>query len=295
MMRDTASSVVIGFVILLMLVALGIGIWALISPPAQMQEAESTHAIVLQNAFLDFKLSADKVRVNNLSGARFSMLLPGLAGISGSTVSFVNDTTSGIYVYNVTGDRELWSLKTIGRLSASVGGTRGTTEISYEAGGVFRGDNGHMVWITPGLIEIYPDAKENRTINVEIVMPGFSGNPSISSNWGVPLNCLYHGYTDTYHSEKNLTMEIRFTTHSSSNQKEEHIQLWQTMFSEAVIRYQNVVNASSTTKLSGDEITLRSTDRSAIMQLDCGDGISVKVYIREATYDVSLVNRYDES
>lgn len=164
-------------------------------------------SIVLQNAFLDFKLSADKVRVNNLSGARFSMLLPGRAGISGSTVSFVNDTTSGIYVYKATnGNQELWSLKTIGRLSASVGGTRGTTEIGYEAGGVFRGDNGHMVWITPGLIEIYPDAKENRTINVEIVMPVFSGNPSISSNWGVPLNCLYHGYKDIYRSEKNLTI-----------------------------------------------------------------------------------------
>lgn len=67
------------------------------------------------------------------------------------------------------------------------------------------------------------------------------------------------------------------------------------MFSEAVIRYQNAVNASSTTKLFGNEIKLESTDSSATMQLDCRDGISVKVYIREATYDVSLVNRYDES
>lgn len=295
--RDAGSSVVIGFVILLMLVALGIGIWAMISLPAQMQEAESTHAIVLQNAFLDFKLSADKVRVNDLSGARFSMLLPGRAGISGSTVSFVNDTTSGIYVYNVTNrNQELWSLRTIGRLSASVGGTRGATEIGYEAGGVFRGDNGHMVWITPGLIEIYPDAKENRTINVEIVMPVLSGNPSISSNWGVPLNCLYRGYTDRYLSEKNLTMEIRFTTTSPSDQKRGHIQLWQTMFSEAVIRYQNAVTENSLTKLTGKEIKLvESTDNFAAMQLYCRDGISVKVYIREATYDVSLVNRYDES
>ncbi len=62
-------------------------------------------SIVLQNAFLDFKLSADKVRVNNLSGARFSMLLPGRAGISGSTVSFVK-TSGKLHIYNVTGESE---------------------------------------------------------------------------------------------------------------------------------------------------------------------------------------------
>ena len=71
MRRDSGSSIVVGFVILLMVVALGIGIWALISVPAEMKAAESSHALGLQKAFLELKVSADKVRVNDLSGARF--------------------------------------------------------------------------------------------------------------------------------------------------------------------------------------------------------------------------------
>lgn len=292
--RDAASSVVIGFVILLMLVALGIGIWALISLPAQMQEAESTHAIVLQNAFLDFKLSADKVRVNDLSGARFSMLLPGRAGISGSTVSFVK-TDGKLHIYNVTGESVETDLvmpwwENIGRLSASVGGSRGTTVIGYEGGGVFRSDNGNAVWLTPGLIQIYPDESTNNTINVEIVMPLLSGETATSSNWGVPLDCRYLERNDSKSFFKeDINMLISFTSNDEMQKN-----LWYSMFSEAMIRYISELKAwkerhpGAVTMLTDADVTVNHDDSRITLTINVLGNKGVKVYIREATYDVSL-------
>ena len=304
---DAASSVVIGFVILLMLVALGIGIWALISVPDMVKEAESTHAIELSNTFLDLKLSADKVRVNNFEGARFSMLMPGSSGMSGTTISFTKDMNAKFHIYDgntgalVTHYAYGWE-GNFGRLSAQVGGTRGTTMIGYEAGGVFRSDNGNAVWLTPGLIQIYPDETEtNATVRVDVVMLNLSGEYSISSNWGAPVSIVYQGSVDPQESAsvKNNIMNATTLTLSFTPSDEMQKNLWYAMFSEVKERYAVAV----------DEFMKKYPDRPSVdpenlkISIDPQPQLNilvrtdewVKVYIREATYDVSLVNRYEES
>lgn len=285
---DAASSVVIGFVVILMLVALAIGIWALVSVPAEVKEAESSHAIGLSNAFLDLKLSMDKVRVQNLSGARVSMLLPGSSGMSATTIGFTKDTGElGLSWGSEVGvpSPRSWSLD---RIFAQVGGTRGTTVIGYEGGGVFRSDNGNGVWLTPGLLEIYPDASasNNATVRVDLVVVNLTGEAAVSSNRGVPLDCLYVERADvdpaTQYYNGTLTISV------TGGQED----LWYSLFAEAKVRYD----------LAKDEFRKSHPDymieveipngEYPILKIGEGGDQWVKVYIREATYDVSLVNRY---
>ncbi|MCZ0860975.1 hypothetical protein O0S10_07020 [Methanocorpusculum sp. MG] len=288
---DTASSVVIGFVVLLMLIALAIGIWALISLPGELKEAESSHAIALSNAFLDMKLSMDKVRVSekvNLSGARFSMLMPGSSGMAGTTIGFEKEVgvlrmewsggNSGFPLSPPLGDNG----KSVDRIFAQVGGTRGTTSIGYEGGGVFRSDNGNAVWLTPGLLEVYPDELDNATTRVDLVVVNLTGDAAVSSNWGVPLDCVFVERKDTQVGPENRTLTISF-----SGKDADQIRLWYALFYEAKIRYgkyNNSLENMVTAEINSDWTTLKITG---------SDEMRVKVSIREATYDVSLVNRYE--
>ncbi len=283
---DTASSVVIGFVVLLMLIALAIGIWALISLPGEMKEAESSHAIALSNAFLDMKLSMDKVRVSeevNLSGARFSMLMPGSSGMAGTTIGFEKDV--GKLRMEWSGGEgsspspKSWSL---GRIFAQVGGTRGTTEIGYEGGGVFRSDNGNAVWLTPGLLEVYPDPDELGIVRVDLVVVNLTGEAAVSSNWGVPLDCVFVERKDTQVGPENRTLEISFSGNDA-----EQIRLWYALFYEAELRY-GMYNNSDPNLVKAGIDSSRTT-----LTIEGNNTTRVKVYIREATYDVSLVNRYE--
>ncbi|MDU9376119.1 hypothetical protein McpSp1_07090 [Methanocorpusculaceae archaeon Sp1] len=282
---DTGSTVVIGFVILLMLIALGIGIWALISLPGEIKEAESTHAIGLSNAFLDLKLSADRVRVNNLEGARFSMLMPGSSGMSGTTIRFANNTgdSLGIYIGENTQHEKLWN--DIGRLSAQVGGARGTMVIGYEVGGVFRNDNGNTVWLTPGLLEVYPQKIDgNDTIRVDMVMPILSGDAAVSSNWGVPIDVVYMEKSDSVVGPINETLLIRYSSPDEGQRN-----LWYSLFYEAATRY----NITAADWDYVGTVSPEITGTSAQLKIEVTGNKWVKVYIREATYDVSLVRRYD--
>jgi hypothetical protein len=285
---DAASSVVIGFVILLIVLALAIGVWALISVPAEIQEAESSHAIELSNVFLDLKLSMDKVRVNemNLSGARFSMLMPSSSGMSATTIRFEDVTgTLSIYKSGNTAHEKQW--EKIGRLSAQVGGARGTTTIGYEAGGVFRTDNGKAVWLKPGLIEVYPEKIDgNSTIRVDLVVPVLSGDAAISSNWGVPVDVVYTGSGDSVVGPTNETLEIRFATDD-----EEQRSLWYSLFYEAKIRYDNKVKEGEWGGIGEVEATVEDTVASLTIEpgmAALNDVKKVIVFIREATYDISL-------
>ncbi|MDE2518822.1 MAG: hypothetical protein O0X93_08840 [Methanocorpusculum sp.] len=290
---DTASSVVIGFVVLLMLIALAIGIWALISLPGELKEAESSHAIALSNAFLDMKLSMDKVRVSeetnlNLSGARFSMLMPGSSGMAGTTIGFEKDVgklemswsggESGLSPNSPFGDTG----KSVDRIFAQVGGTRGSTVIGYEGGGVFRSDNGNAVWLTPGLLEVYPDESEDGIVRVDLVVVNLTGEAAVSSNWGVPLDCVFVERKDTPVGPQNRTLEISF-----SGGDAEQIRLWYALFYEAKIRYEKYNNSVS------NMVTAKIDSNRTTLTIDGTDTNRVKVSIREATYDVSLVNRYE--
>lgn len=288
---DTASSVVIGFVVLLMLIALAIGIWALISLPGELKEAESSHAIALSNAFLDMKLSMDKVRVSeevNLSGARFSMLMPGSSGMAGTTIGFEKEVgvlrmewsggNSGLSPVSPLGDNG----KSVDRIFAQVGGTQGSTVIGYEGGGVFRSDNGNAVWLTPGLLEVYPDELDNATTRVDLVVVNLTGEAAVSSNWGVPLDCVFVERKDTPVEPQNRTLEISF-----SGGDAEQIRLWYALFYEAKIRY-GMYNNSVT-----DMVTAKIDSNRTTLTIEGNNTTRVKVSIREATYDVSLVNRYE--
>jgi len=283
---DAASSVVIGFVILLIVLALAIGIWALISVPTEIQEAESSHAIELSNVFLDLKLSMDKVRVNNFEGARFSMLMPSSSGMSATTIRFEDVTgTLSIYKPGNTAHEKQW--EKIGRLSAQIGGARGTTTIGYEAGGVFRTDNGNAVWLTPGLIEVYPEKIDgNSTIRIDLVVPVLSGDAAISSNWGVPVDVVYTGSGDSVVGPTNETLEIRFATDD-----EEQRSLWYSLFYEAKIRYDNNVKEGEWSGIGQVEATVEDTVASLTIEPGMAASNDVKkviVFIREATYDISL-------
>ncbi|MDV0442456.1 hypothetical protein [Methanorbis furvi] len=269
----------------LVLIGLGIGIWALIAIPGEIKEAESTHVIELSNAFMDLKLSADKMRVNDLSGARFSMLMPGSSGMSGTTIEF-EETGGKLSIVGTEGiPPKTWSVE---RLSARVGGTRGTTVIGYEGGGVFRSDNGHGVWLTPGLLEVYPDTTEtNATVRVDMVIVNLSGAAMASSNLAAPVDFQYVERTDdfTWSKATNNTLEISFTGGSK-----EQRDLWYALFRESALRYDE--------KPDSQKIEVKASNNNGeyatlTINVKTGGDEWVKVYVREATYDVSLMKRYE--
>ncbi len=124
---DSGLSYVVGFTLLLMIIAMIIGTWALVGVPEQIKDAESYHAVTVTNAFLDYKIAVDDLRLKNQTGVNVSMLIPAASSYSAGTVSLADE----VGTMTISNDNTLWQGK-MTRLSATFG-TRSTV-IGYEGG-----------------------------------------------------------------------------------------------------------------------------------------------------------------
>lgn len=73
---DPGLSMAVGFVMILMIIAMIIGVWAVVGVPEQIRDAEDYHAVGVTNAFLDYKIAVDNQRVHEWTGSNVSMLIP---------------------------------------------------------------------------------------------------------------------------------------------------------------------------------------------------------------------------
>ena len=179
--RDSGLSMAVGFVMILLVIAMIIGMWAVVGVPEQVRDAEEYHAVKVTNAFLDYKIAVDSQRAGGLTGSEVSMLIPAASAYAdGVLVMKENVGKLSIYV-----DGTLNSTYEISRLYATFGTTN--TRIGYEAGGVYRNDYGNAAWVTPPSLTI-----ENSPsgAHVNLVVPKMLGSFAVGSSEGIPVDTL---------------------------------------------------------------------------------------------------------
>ena len=131
--EDTASSVVIGFVLLLVLAAVVLGVWAAVGLPEQLKTQDEQTLEQLERSFLQYKLAADILRIHEESAADVGIILPNIQGL---TYSVTKDTGGRL---SIIADDDVGNATVIpiGKVSAEFTGFSGErTAGAYEAGGV---------------------------------------------------------------------------------------------------------------------------------------------------------------
>lgn len=260
---DSASSVVIGFVLLLILAAAVLGIWAATGLPAQMKEMDKHTFRELERSFLQYKLAADTLRVQNSCGTVTGILFPDTRGIT----FCVTTDTGGRLSITTDDDFGNTTICRIGKVSLRFSGVSGlNADVSYEAGGVHTKTGGNdPAWITPALMQISPT--DQSTARVEIVIISFAGDAEISGSGNLPVMLtLRESGTRTLYWKDNAT--IRF--HSPDAKQQE---LWETMFFETKER----TVRSDVVITQPDPLTLRLETS--------GNLTSSEILLREAVYE----------
>lgn len=248
MMRksDPGLSYVVGFIMLLMIIAMIIGTWALVGVPEQTKDAESYHAVTVTNAFLDYKIAVDNLRLNNQSGINVSMLIPAASAYSSGALIFEHAGTLEIHNSAIS---DAWD---VNRISSTFGTTN--TIIGYEGGGVYRNDYGYATWVTPPLFELTNISDD---LYVTLVVPKLTGNFAVGSTEGIPLETSFQSPSPVWAYATNQTVTITYTADD-----EWDAQLWYSAFFEAVAKYEydesagKITNVTCSPGVSGNTASL---------------------------------------
>jgi len=179
--RDSGLSMAVGFVMILLVIAMIIGMWAVIGVPEQIRDAEAYHAIGVTNAFLDYKIAVDNMWENNWPGRSVSMLIPAASAYADGALFMEED----VGTLRVSVDGTLYNTTDIGRLYATFGTTN--TKVGYEGGGVFRNDYGSAVWVTPPSLTI---DNSDSVVYVNMIVPKMQGSFAVGSSEGIPVDTL---------------------------------------------------------------------------------------------------------
>ncbi len=219
---DTASSIVIGFVLLLVLAAAVLGIWAVVGLPAQMKEQDEQTFRELQRSFLQYKLAADTLRIQGNYDAAVGIILPQTQGL---TFRVVTDTGGKL---SIVTDDDFGNSTTvrIGRVSAEVSGFSGERSVvTYESGGIhIRTGDENPAWTTPALLQISPG--EPAAARIEIGIISFTENAEISGNGHLPVTMmLQESAARTLYWKDNATIQFR-------SPDAEQRKLWEAVFFE---------------------------------------------------------------
>lgn len=221
---DDGLSMAVGFVMVLLVIAMIIGMWAVIGVPEQIRDAEDYHAIEVTNSFLDYKIAVDNQWKNDWDGSNISMLIPAASAYADGAL-FMEEDVGSLEIFNgVTslGDYD------VSRLYATFGTTN--TLVGYECGGVFRNDYGSSVWVTPPSITLDPS---DSTLNVTLVIPDIQGAFAVGSSEGIPVETELISVSPP---ENTLTSQVVTITYTADDEWD--AQMWYTFFSETKIRYQ---------------------------------------------------------
>ncbi|MEA5037230.1 MAG: hypothetical protein VB020_03085 [Methanocorpusculum sp.] len=216
--RDSGLSIAVGFVMILLVIAMIIGMWAVVGVPEQVRDAEEYHAVKVTNAFLDYKIAVDSQRTGGLTGSEVSMLIPAASAYAdGVLVMKENVGTLRVYV-----DGTLKSTTDISRLYATFGTTN--TRIGYEAGGVYRNDYGHAAWVTPPSLTIENSGGD---LYVKMVVPKMQGSFAVGSSEGIPVDTLLVTPSSSSSEPVNQMITITYTDADAWDAL-----LWSRFFSE---------------------------------------------------------------
>ena len=93
--RDSGLSMAVGFVMILLVIAMIIGMWAVVGVPEQIRDAEEYHAVKVTNAFLDYKIAVDSQRTRGLPGSEVSMLIPAASAYADGALLMEEDVGTG--------------------------------------------------------------------------------------------------------------------------------------------------------------------------------------------------------
>jgi len=263
--RDSGLSMAVGFVMVLLVIAMIIGMWAVVGVPEQIRDAEDYHAIEVTNSFLDYKIAVDNQRVHAMTGLNISMLIPAASGYSDGAL-FMDEGVGTLRV--LLGSTE--NTYDISRLYTTFGTTN--TRVGYEGGGVFRNDYGSAVWVTPPSINIDKDGSD---LDITMIIPEMHGAFAVGSSEGIPVETGLVSSIPTYvNAPQDQMLTITYTA-----EEQWDAVLWSTFFNETQILYQSEgVSITSTMPLP---IT-------ATLQITPPPGGVIYLTIIKPVYDVDV-------
>jgi hypothetical protein len=243
--RDSGLSIAVGFVMILLVIAMIIGMWAVVGVPEQIRDAEEYHAVKVTNAFLDYKIAVDSQRTRGLPGSEVSMLIPAASAYADGAL-FMQEGVGTLRIYL---DGNLSNTTEISRLYATFGTTN--TRIGYEAGGVYRNDYGRAAWVTPPSLSL---EKIGNDVYVNMVVPKMQGSFAVGSSEGIPVDTRLQ--TDSSSSLQGSVNQMMTITYEA-DQKWDAI-LWSAFFNETKIKYGNIVQ-DITVELTADSTSIKIT------------------------------------
>ena len=262
--RDSGLSIAVGFVMILLVIAMIIGMWAVVGVPEQIRDAEEYHAIKVTNAFLDYKIAVDSQRTPELTGSKVSMLIPAASAYADGAL-FMEE---GVGTLRVDVDGTPYSTTEISRLYATFGTTN--TRIGYEGGGVYRNDYGRAAWVTPPSLSL---EKIGNDVYVNMVVPKMQGSFAIGSSEGIPVDTLLINPSSSSSEFANQTITITY----EANDRWDAL-LWSAFFNETKITYRNIV----------EDITVELTDNTISMKITPLSGESIHLDLKTPEYQVDV-------
>ena len=230
---DSGLSIAVGFVMILMIIGIVIGMWAVVGVPEQIKDAENYHSIEMANSFLDYKIAVDNQRDPRLVGSKFSMLIPAASAYADGALFMKKDV--GILKVFINGTEK--NSSSISRLYATFGTTN--TLVGYEGGGVFRNDHGYAAWVTPPSITLAQGG--SNMLYVTVIVPRMNGSFSVGSSEGIPVETGLNSTKYTLYPPTNKTIIISYDANDQWDAK-----MWSTFFNETEIRYQPICDNIST-------------------------------------------------
>ena len=262
---DSGLSMAVGFVMILLVIAMIIGMWAVVGVPEQIRDAEEYHAIKVTNAFLDYKIAVDSQRSGGFTGSKVSMLIPAASAYADGALFMEED----VGTLRVSVDGTLYNTTDIGRLYATFGTTN--TKVGYEGGGVYRNDYGRAAWVTPPSLTIVGSDPD---IYVYLVIPKMQGSFAVGSSEGIPVDTRLQ--TDSSSSLQGSVNQMMTITYEA-DQKWDAL-LWSAFFNETEIKYRNIV----------EDITVELTDNTTSMKITPLSSESLHLIMTTPEYRVDV-------
>lgn len=262
--RDSGLSIAVGFVMILLVIAMIIGMWAVVGVPEQIRNAEEYHAVKVTNAFLDYKIAVDSQRAGGLTGSDVSMLIPAASAYAGGALLMEEN----VGTLSISVDGTPYNTTNISRLYATFGTTN--TRIGYEAGGVYRNDYGHAAWVTPPSLTI---ENSDPNVYVNMVIPKMQGSFAVGSSEGIPVDTLLINPSYPWSESAIQMITITYEAHDHWDAL-----LWSAFFNETEIKYRNIV----------EDITVELTDNTTSMKITPLSSESLHLIMTTPEYRVDV-------
>lgn len=232
--KDSGVSVVIAFVIILAIIAIASGMWALFGIPAQIREANEVQTIEVADSLTDYKVMLENLHNPGFEGVTLSTLIPlgssyssGVMTLKGNVGKIKVSKSDNTYDSDSKTEKRgtdivLWE-QDVNRLSMTIGNHG--TEVGYEGGGIYRNDNGNYAWIVYPSFSIFKSSGTDYLLRLGAVS-NIEGDFSIGGSGDIAINTKYkeynkgmNGYSNEGDETKGGTIKSMIVTDENTNQK----------------------------------------------------------------------------